>query len=578
MRLWMDILDANDALIDGPIHVSKASITRVLDGAGGFSVTVPAMMDGVEALTFERRLILYVEQNNGEQREIGRGIIRSLKAANDDRMLDVSGPDILGELKQRSVLLNRIYDQVTLGSELAALLALAGGWGLRPKDGATPTLLVDDRFDGINLLKAIAARLMNIGQHFRLSAYGKVLEYGTFGDDAGVMLIGGQRDTTHEVIFNDDVAVIDDLTVDGSSEDLCNRIVPVGSGEGEAALNLAYSTRTGPYPILSTNIGGKTVRYLQDDASIAEHGVHERVLSFDIAPIANNSVAVEVADNALYDGGAEYLIRYKDPYYAYDVGGVKLNKPLRPGQKLRLIYKGLVKTRSGDRMFVDVDDDMWVMKVREQFTTAGLSFDLELASIDRVRMDETEIIVGGIERAELRNLKPRAYPHRYSDTYYDTIQGFASESSPNFKSAKFQVAIDDSMTYLERCVLRILTHPPTTQAVGDVSMTTMLWSVYTATFHPRGLTIKINGTDYTSALGGPWGSGTEVDVELDVTDLLLAEGFRQTHSIEIKATETSIFSPNGRISSSYPAVGGLECGQIELSVRVWGMAQSILPT
>lgn len=576
MQLWADILDASDNVIAGPLQIGKAKITRVLDGAGSFSFSIPAMVDQVEMLTFERRVILYAQQSNGTRREIGRGIIRKLRSDPKDRMLEVSGPDILGELKQRSVLLGRIYDQETLSNELADLLGIAGGWGLRAKAGATPALLVDDRFDGINILKAVGVRLSSIGQHFRLAAYAKVLEYGTFGDDSGLALFGGQRDTTHEIIFNDDVALVDDLTVDGTSEDLCNRIIPVSGGEGEAALNLAHSTRTTPYTILSTNVGAKTVRYLQDDESIAKYGVYEKTLSFDITPIANNSNAVETADNAVYDAAAEYLRRHKDPLYAFDVGGVKLSKSLRPGQKVRLVYKGLVNTRSGDKMFVDVDDDMWVMKVGESFGSSGLNFDLELSSIDRVRMDATEIIVGAIEKAELRGLKPRTYPNSYAYNYYDTIQGFGNEASPNFKSAKFKITIDDSMTYLDRCVLRLITNPPTTQAVGDTSMTTMFWSVYEADFHPRGLSIFINGTDYTSALGGPWGSGSQVDEELDVTDILIAEGFRQTHNVEIKATETSIPTPNGRISSSYPAIGGLECGIIELIVRIWCTEQSIL--
>lgn len=577
MRFWVDIFNASDVRIGGPIPITKAKVTRVLDGAGSFSFDIPATIEGAELLDFERRVVLYLQQENGTQREIGRGIIRKRSLSPDDRTLSIGGPDALGELKQRSVILARIYNQKSLSYVLTDLLNLAGGWGLRAKDGATPAALCDDRFDGLNVLKAIAARLANLGQHFRLAQAGKVLEYGTFGDDAGLTLYGGERDLTHAVTYNDDVALIEDLEVDGSSEDLCNRIYPVSGGEGEAALNLAYSTRSGPYTILETTVGSKTVRYLEDTDSIAAYGLHDRVLGFDITPIANNSVALEIADNALYDGAAAYLVRNKDPLWSYSAGGVKLARTLRPGQKLRLCYRGFVNTRSGERTFIDVDDDMWVMRVGERFSKAGMSFDLELASIDKVRLEAAEIIVGALERAELRNLKPRIYPHRYSDTYYDTIQGFASESSPNFKSAKFQVAIDDSVTFVERCTLRLRTHPPTTEAVGDTSMTTMFWGVYTATFHPRGLSIFIDGTDYTSALGGPWGSGTQVDEELDVTDILIAEGLWQAHDIVIKATETSIASPDGRISSSYPAIGGLECGKIELSVRVWGMAQSILP-
>lgn len=579
MQVWADILDVNDQKIGGPLTVQNVKITRVLDGAGSIAFQTPSTDSMSALLTFERRVVIYVVDGDAPAREIGRGIVRRIKRDASGRVLDVGGPDALGELKQRSVLLARIFNQVSLSSELNTLLGLVGGWGLRPKLGATPGQLVDDRYDGVNVLKAIAARLTSLGQHFRLAASGKVLEYGTFGDSVGITLVGGMTSLTPEAAFNDAIAIVGDLTVDASSEDLCNQIIPVSGGQGEAALNLAHSTRTGPYTILTTAVGPKTVRFLRDDASIFEHGIHERTLVFDIAPIANNTAAITIADNALYDAAVAELLRNKGIYYTYDASGVKMRRVVRPGQKLHLTYKGQVKTRDGDYMYIDVDEDVWVIRVRESFGRDGLTFDLELASIDRVQMDEAEVIIGGLERAELRSLSPQAQPHRYSNSYTDTIQGNSSESSVNYKSAKFVVDIDTNMTHLIECRLRLRNFPPSTQAVGDTSMTTMGWTTYVANFYPRGLRIFINGVEQTATLGGPWGSGAAIDVDIDITDILLATAdFRQKHTVEIKAAEQNISTPNARISTSYPGIGGLECGVIELTANIFGFATAIQPT
>jgi hypothetical protein len=57
------------------------------------------------------------------------------------------------------------------------------------------------------------------------------------------------------------------------------------------------------------------------------------------------------------------------------------------------------------------------------------------------------------------------------------------------------------------------------------------------TTYPAGVQVWINGTNRTSALGGPWGStGAGIDVELDITQYITAGTLRQRHTITIKCT------------------------------------------
>jgi hypothetical protein len=56
------------------------------------------------------------------------------------------------------------------------------------------------------------------------------------------------------------------------------------------------------------------------------------------------------------------------------------------------------------------------------------------------------------------------------------------------------------------------------------------------TVYPGDLTIEINGTDYTAALGGPWGStgSSTGEVEVEIADILNSN-LRREHSITFTA-------------------------------------------
>ena len=577
MQIWCNAVDSNwETVGDGPVIVQSVSVRRQLDGAGNITMSLPLTQRAHTLMVADRRFIVYLEQNEGV-RTFARGIVREAELNRSDggRALEISAIDDLDELRRYSTWLNRIYDQQSIGTIASALAALAG-WTATVDDDYTDEL-VDARFDGASVLKALQALAENNGLHLRAGTTTRSVEIGAFGGDAVVRLTNAPG-VPYEAYDDDSVAYLGNISRSIDSDDLVNRLIPIGGGEGEAALTLESSTRSTPYTIQSTTIDGKTVYYLEDSASVLTYGVSEHVGSFkDIQPLANSSPSLIYAANALYDAAVAWLALRKDPLTTYDCDARKLKRLLRPGDTVHLQYLDVIEGDDGPFTVADVNEPLMLMAVSESATPNGITNTLSLHSVARYKRTAAEIIVAAIEDISLRNLKPQTYPFFSSDTYYDTIQGFGS-ATVNYKPAEFQIAIDDSVTYLTRCELRIRTHPPTTQAVGDTSMTTMFWSVYTASFHPRGLSIKINGTDYTSALSGPWGSGSAVDVTLDVTDILLTEGFRQDHDVKIEATETSISTPNGRISSSYSAIGGLECGNIELSVRVWGVAQSILPT
>ena len=67
----------------------------------------------------------------------------------------------------------------------------------------------------------------------------------------------------------------------------------------------------------------------------------------------------------------------------------------------------------------------------------------------------------------------------------------------------------------------------------------MAYDVFKDTVHPQVISVKINGVDRTSALGGTWApSNASVEEELDITTYLAddAGGLNQLHTIEFTCT------------------------------------------
>ena len=66
-----------------------------------------------------------------------------------------------------------------------------------------------------------------------------------------------------------------------------------------------------------------------------------------------------------------------------------------------------------------------------------------------------------------------------------------------------------------------------------------VYGIYQDTLYPTTISVYINGTDRTTALGGPWASGgASVDVELEITDYLAQAtgGLRQNHTVQFRCS------------------------------------------
>lgn len=398
LGLRLDVYEPNgDKVAAGPvIDILSASYELGLDRVGSFSVAVPADNTQAEVLTLEREVRIHRESEG----LVFRGIIARRGysvSADGSRVLEVSGDSLARQLVKRNTLLGLAYE----GAELAEVVGdsstpytLLHGTGWAPGELAEPETQITARFDGLSRWEALRKTAEIFGLHVREDNLA-----------AEVDLVSGQlltavnivlqnvEESTPELAANHALYAVTDVNVQEQSEDLINRIVPLGAGEGINALTLRYATRTEPYTVQSA-IGpdGRDYWYIQDTASVSAYGVNERVVSVkDAVPLANSPAGYAAAADALYDAAAVELARRASPLTSYSVTAaglrhVELGAPLiQPGMGVRLVYRGITTDESGARRsWLSVDETLVLMGFSRRFDASGAdTWSLTLNSVDR---------------------------------------------------------------------------------------------------------------------------------------------------------------------------------------------------
>ncbi len=194
------------------------------------------------------------------------------------------------------------------------------------------------------------------------------------------------------------------------------------------------------------------------------------------------------------------------------------------------------------------------------------------------------------------HIKPA--PFWSENTYYDYIQG--NTTDPN-KDAEFKLEIDDSMLKITKVRIRFKTRPlytytfprlpPTTTDLTSVppdnhahtiprTPNEQIFKIAVGDQHPSDVELHINGIDVSAAHGGPWAVATNVaiDIAADITDEIVDAigGLYQDHTIVIKCGIRT-GNINTPLSILIPITGDASHGEVEMNIRVQGIAQSIVP-
>ncbi len=604
MRVWAELYDASGSKLGtGPITAIKsASVTDQLDGAGSFKLDLALDERVITALAVDTEVRIFVQDDEGKPaQEWGRGVIRDHELGDEENgtSIAVSGPDLLDELTEVTVGLGRTFQNVTVPTIINTLLGEAG-WTSDIETALTGALQTA-RFDGAHVLRAISRVVEEGGYHFRRGTAASVMDVGVFGER--VTTASGQRvvaikppsEITPELLTNDTVVFIDRIRRKTSSSDTVNWCLPIGAGEGGAALTLRDTTyaifnedgsvwRAGPvtrYKIYRrVNANGIAEFYIDARESSIDRRRQATVAFKEIGAVANSTAAKQLAANMLAQAAMTYLDRQKVALVTYSLSLKHVKATIRPGDKLQVRYVGRVEiddeTRSSTPRltYIDVDEPFWVMKVTRKISGDQISYDLDVATVDRYAMDSSRIMVSMMEAVQARGLSVQTINYYFENSYTDSI------SNADGKTAKFQLTVNDYVTDVIRIGLRVRTTPlwaGITPHYGGTPYTT--WQLSYGYNHPSDITITIDGIDQTSALGGPWASAvnTPIDIELDITSYIVnaAGGLYQQHSIVFGCG-----SRYGEIGVS-PFTGyddfWASSGIVEASFKVIGSLRAIVP-
>lgn len=579
MRLWADVTNAAGVKQgDGPVlHVTSASVTRRLDGAGTIQLEVPGSdVRAVGLLTNEARVRVYVEQM-GAVREIGRGIVRQVtisEGASGER-LSVDAIDTLDELKRRTVKYNRRYSNQTVAAVVSDLVSLVPGWLADCGEAAT----ISARFDGISVLKALQTVAELQGLHVRLGD-GNTVEVGAFGEANGLTLVRVEGGAGQ--MLTADVALIESMQISSSSEAVANRISVVGAGaNADSAFSLAKCTRT---PLIVETVNGRLVYLLEDTDSVARYGVIERDVQIkEIAPLSNTEVDEQRAANALYDAAAAWLRRNSTAVDTYRLVARGVQQTVRPGDKVRVMATGRVEQAGGGgAVYRQIDELLWVLSVTERVNLDGIVVEMDVANADRYEADAARVVIGGLEQIQLQGVAIQPTINHYT---YGPEQVQMNSSNP----ALVQLTVTDACFSIDRVLMRVRTQPfvstttaaaaggnhrhliatylgPNTASVpglwaahqfaadsagsgkifdmpnssGDIytyaasgdHTHAVTYGIYKDGSRPASMTITVNGVTVASGVGS---SGADFDATYDVTDAIRnkAGGFRTVHDVVV---------------------------------------------
>src|SRR5690606_9935958 len=145
-----------------------------------------------------------------------------------------------------------------------------------------------------------------------------ILEFGPFGELSDIVLEDAKGQVQYSAQLNDKIAYIVNAEIVEESDDIFNRIIPLGAGQGVSQLTIEQAT-LGTYPKLTgTNPDGSNYYYIEDIDSILAYGVKERILSFpNINPLTNSEINVINAANALKLTAEAYLQKHLVPRKEY---------------------------------------------------------------------------------------------------------------------------------------------------------------------------------------------------------------------------------------------------------------------
>jgi hypothetical protein len=432
--------------------VLSASYTWRLGELGELSVSVPVTAANIDALDVGK-VVRLVRQGEGI---VFAGYFSSKRTVleGDGPVVELSGYGLARELSLQTTKISWIVDGQPTGSTVSTLLL--PGWTASVEKA---TELVTAIFEGATRFEAIAKVAQQKLMHLRPEADTKSLTL------FSTVMASPFRLLLYPTVppYLDPTSIpIQKIRITRRDEEVINRVIPLGAGEGINVLDLRWSDRTSPYPIRSgMTPTGTPYYYIEDDDSIATYGLRERVMAFkNVAPIANSPAAYREAANVLYELAVAWLNEHKEPRTEWEVsvlGPVRLRDPLtgewyiRPGQTVHLLAKGVAEDIDGKRVIVDIDTTAFVRGIKRNFRGDVEEIEFELSS-------DTEPERGEDALSEVVERLWALSVHQKHITF-ERQNGPLRRSIDSTHPVVINVRYDPEIRFLHRVMLHITCHP-----------------------------------------------------------------------------------------------------------------------
>lgn len=388
-RIRVDIYDPSGAKVAaGPLStIIECKYGQHLNEIGTFSMRVPADDENLATIGHRYELWIYRE-GEGLVFKGEVGLVDTV--ASGDRLdAVISGSSVARKLVRYNTGMGLIFNGSTLAAAVTTLLG-STGWTNGALD--SPATTAHAEFNGLSRWAALGKIADLFGLHLREDVLSKQVDIGAFGTDSGLVFQNVEQ-ASPVLRQNLRFAPISIIGMHEDSQDLYNKITPVGGGEGVNALTLKWSTRSTPYAIQAfTAPDGISYPYIQDAASITQYGLSEEiVLLNDAVPLANSLAGFQNAANAMYDIVAARLTRKKVPISTYEGEVVGLrhivnNVPtFEVGQKANLRYNGVIQESDGTkRAYKSINQNVWIMGYERTLVSDGSDvWQFTLSTIDR---------------------------------------------------------------------------------------------------------------------------------------------------------------------------------------------------
>lgn len=576
----IDVFNATGVIQgSGPItNATELHDKRRLDQIGEATFILPAADPRNALITAGSSFDLYDEQDG----YLGRFYFSTSEIRDRQGRAErvVKCHDALIEFSRTNVGFRRGYHFEPVNQVVEDLVNLASGWRHDIETGIGNTSVT---YEGESVFAALDVLRDRWGRHFRLSttpAVNKQLDFGSFGEDSGVVIANLEGQIQAGITAARNVAIVSDIRYSEDGDWVVNRAIPIGAGQGEAAITIHNAT-LGDYAVVTApNKDGTTYAYIEDTDSQDTYGVRPRVVSFTgIRPISNNATDILRAQNATKLAAEAYLLRHLASKVSYDIGNVVgLRVFPKPGDLVRLVYKGATE----ESAWIDVNALYYLIEISRRREASGdRSASLSLSSTADQRTSDRDVMVDVVRDVKALKLQIQPYPYRYEIHERDNVGAYGMGTGGLQKRAQCRVKIASDVTDITKVVLNFRTAPLFVYAQVSFTFSQNWFDPVYSINYPSDLRLYVNNVDVTSQYAGPWAPGglnVETIVEdLDITDLLknAAGGLYQEHLIEI-ITNIDRVGDTAVPGTSSVINGVASTGEVFFTVLVQGTAQAII--